>query len=99
MDPEAVRIEGAITLAGLRAIVPVVVIVPPVKPVPAVIEVTPLDAEETQLEPSQTFRVLETVSNQNSPGLLPANPPGTELGATEETSADPAFSKSPALEA
>jgi hypothetical protein len=40
MDPLAVRVEGAITQAAFSAIVPVEVIVPPVKPVPAITEVT-----------------------------------------------------------
>jgi hypothetical protein len=40
IDPFAVRVEGAITQAAFSAIVPVEVIVPPVKPVPAVTEVT-----------------------------------------------------------
>ena len=40
MDPLAVNRVGAITHAVFKAIVPVEVIVPPVKPVPAVTEVT-----------------------------------------------------------
>ena len=39
ISPLAVSKVGEITQAGLRAIVPVLVIVPPVKPVPAVTEV------------------------------------------------------------
>jgi hypothetical protein len=39
-EPFAVKMEGAITADGLRAIVPLDVMVPPVKPVPAVILVT-----------------------------------------------------------
>jgi hypothetical protein len=40
MDPLAVNRVGAITHAAFKAIVPVEVIVPPVKPVPAITEVT-----------------------------------------------------------
>ena len=40
IDPLAVKVEGAITQAAFSAIVPVEVIVPPVKPVPAITDVT-----------------------------------------------------------
>jgi hypothetical protein len=39
MEPLVVKVDGAITQAALSAIVPVEVIVPPVRPVPAVTEV------------------------------------------------------------
>jgi hypothetical protein len=48
ISPFATKTEGEITQAELRAIVPVPVIVPPVRPVPAVTEVT----EEGPLEAS-----------------------------------------------
>ena len=46
IDPFAVKSAGEITQAVLSAKVPVEVIVPPVRPVPAVIEVTGLVPEE-----------------------------------------------------
>jgi hypothetical protein len=46
IDPFAVRSEGKITQAALSARVPVEVIVPPVRPVPAVTDVTGLVPED-----------------------------------------------------
>jgi hypothetical protein len=52
-SPFAVRIVGWITQAVLSAIVPEVVIVPPVNPVPAVIEVTVPDPPPPPAVPQQ----------------------------------------------
>jgi hypothetical protein len=63
MSPFAVKAEGAITQAESKETVPLVVIVPPERPVPAVIEVTvpdpppPAACTGTHAAPSQALSV------------------------------------------
>jgi hypothetical protein len=90
-----------VTAVVARAIVPLVVIVPPVNPEPAVIAVTvPELVPElmpNQDEPFQIFNAEEVLSNQNSPGELPQYPVAHELGAMALTLAAPTTFRHPQL--
>jgi hypothetical protein len=86
----------AVTPLVSKAIVPEVVMVPPVRPAPAVIEVTvPSVPVTVQLVPFQIFSAELEVSYQNSPTLFPAEPTALELGAVAPTSAGPTLTTDP----
>jgi hypothetical protein len=74
MVPFAVKTEGAITQAEFRETVPVVVIVPPKRPVPAVIEVTVPEPPPPAAHLSPSAQVLSAVNTR------PSLPTGKAVG-------------------
>jgi hypothetical protein len=75
MAPFAVKIEGAITQAEFRETVPVVVIVPPKRPVPAVIEVTVPDPP-----PPPAAHLIPSAQVLSAVNTRPSLPTGKAVG-------------------